>query len=94
MSFYYNDYEKKFPNIVIEILEYFDVSNQNPNKPIDKRIIKFCEQHKQGNDLIYQPQTISKICKRLCECGQILPSRAISNLLKLLSLEPSLLKSL
>lgn len=71
MSFYYNDYEEKFPNVVIEILEYFDVSNQSPDASSDKRIIKFCEQHKQGNDLIYQPQTISRICKRLCECGQM-----------------------
>lgn len=68
MSNYFDDYDKNHPNIVIEVLEYFDVTN-SINDVKDKSILKFCELHKSGSDFIYQPQIISRICKRLCESG-------------------------
>lgn len=71
MSFYYDDYDKKFPNIIIEILEYFDSNNQSHDTIEDKNIIKFCQHYKQQGNFKYQPQIVSRICKRLCECGQM-----------------------
>ena len=71
MSKYFDDYDKKYPNIVVEILEYFDLQNQTPDHTKDKTILKFCEQHKQEKNYIYQPQIVSRICKRLCDKGQM-----------------------
>ena len=70
MSSYFNDYDERYPDIVIEILEYFDIAN-SINAAKDKSILKFCELHKSGSEYIYQPQIVSRICKRLCESGII-----------------------
>lgn len=73
---YFGDYDEKYPNIVIDILDYFSPSSV----PMDsKNIMKFCELHKEGNELVYQPQIVSRICKRLCERGrmEILQSRGV-----------------
>ena len=69
MSGYFEDYDKKYPNLVLEIIDYFDMKNREPDIAEKKTILKFCEQHKNGSDLIYQPQIVSRICKRLCEHG-------------------------
>ena len=68
MASYYNDYDKLYPDVIVEVLEYFDINN--PVDAVkDKTILKFCELHKSGSEYIYQPQIISRICKRLSECG-------------------------
>lgn len=41
MSGYFNDYEKLYPDIIIEILEYFNIANTNPDDINDKTILKF-----------------------------------------------------
>ena len=71
MSEYFGDCEDKYPELVIEIIEYFDAQNREPDPTDKKTILKFCEQHKVGPDLIYQPQIVSRICKRLCEHGRM-----------------------
>lgn len=65
---YYYDYDKTYPDLIIQILEYFDITNTS-NVPIEKRtVIDFCEQNKkQDGKYLYEPHIIDRICKRLCE---------------------------
>lgn len=70
-NIYFSDYDKKYPDLVITILEYFDIQNTNVCEIKDKSIMKFCEQFKDGNKLIYQPTIINRICKKLSDCGQM-----------------------
>ena len=66
------EYDKKYPNLVMEILDYFSLNNEK-TKPIKERsILKFCQFHKDNFNVTYQPWIISAICKRLCENGQML----------------------
>lgn len=69
MSYYFQDYEIKYPEIVMEILQYFNVYDSSIDSPDCKSVMKFCEQYKKGDEYIYQPQIVSRICKRLCESG-------------------------
>ncbi|MCR5602494.1 MAG: serine protease [Lachnospiraceae bacterium] len=68
---YYNDYDLKYPDLILEILEYFDFQNSDAGEVKDKSVLKFSEQFKEGNTLIYQPTVVNRICKRLCDCGQL-----------------------
>lgn len=67
MSIYFHDYDKLYPELVVEILEYFEISNATDGKPNDKSIRKFCAK----NNFKYQPVPINRICKRLCECNHM-----------------------
>lgn len=71
VSTYFDDYDKKFPGVIIEILEYSEISNRESGSIKDRSILKFCERGKTEGNLVYQPQIISRICKRLCDCGQL-----------------------
>lgn len=66
---YFDNYCYKYPNIVIEILEYFDISNSSDRNISRKSVLHFCEQHKTAEGYIYQPIIVNRICKRLCEKG-------------------------
>ena len=68
MLSYFDDYDKRYPDIVIEILEFFTIDN-SAYAVKDKSILKFCEFHKDGSNYNYQPTIVSRICKRLCERG-------------------------
>ncbi len=68
-NMYFDNYDKKYPEIVIEILEYFEISNNYPDALKDKSVLKFCEQHNDDNQFTYQPTIVNRICKRLCEKG-------------------------
>lgn len=68
MSEYFDDYDIKYPDLVLKILEYFDIQNTNVGRIMDKSVMKFCEQYKAGNSIIYQPNIVNRICKRLCDC--------------------------
>ena len=70
MSYYYDNYEIKYPDIVIEILEYFNIQNKITDAG-NKSISKFCDQFMQEGKYTYQPTIVSRICKRLCACGQM-----------------------
>lgn len=63
----FNDYDRKYPNLVMDILDYFKIES---GIDIDKKsILKFCTIHGKKNgggvDFIYQPEIISRICGRL-----------------------------
>lgn len=68
---YFDNYGKKYPEVVVEILEYFSIQTNKPISIKDKTITNFCKQHKVKNKYIYQPQIISRICKRLCDYGMM-----------------------
>ena len=68
---YYDDYDKKFPELVLDILEYFDLSNNINGNIKDKSVLKFCMQHLSNGEPIYQPTIVNRICKRLCDCSHL-----------------------
>ena len=64
---YYDDYDLKYPDLVMEILEYFVIDQE-----IDKKsVIEFCESHakknEKGSKYIYQPEIVDRICQELCK---------------------------
>ena len=70
----FNDYDKKYPDLVILILDYFSSSN-NIVASKDRSVSNFSEQYKvsgtNGYSYIYQPLIVDRICKKLCECGEM-----------------------
>lgn len=68
---YFDYYDKKYPDIVIEILEYFEISNNVPDNLKEKSVLKFCILHKNEKGLVYQPGIVNRICKKLCNCGRM-----------------------
>lgn len=59
----FNNYDKLYPNLIIDILEYFE-STEGIRK---KSVYNFCMQ---GNRISkYQPHIINLICKKLCDKG-------------------------
>lgn len=63
-SDYFRNYEKIYPDLVLDILEYFDITNVEGRTVASKSVVKFCDQ---DGALKYQPDTINRICKILCE---------------------------
>ena len=63
----FNDYDKKYPNLVMDILDYFKIESGVDNKSI----LKFCTIHGKKNgggvDFVYQPEIVSRICQKLCK---------------------------
>ena len=59
----YNDYDIKYPDLVIELIEYFKLDDHLK----DKSIVGFCESHILPNDERYQPPVLNRICQSLCE---------------------------
>lgn len=68
---YFDNYCNLYPNIVIEILEYFDFTNKIAGAASKRSVSKFCELHKSGGEIIYQPRIVSRICEVLCENGKL-----------------------
>lgn len=70
----FNDYDKKYPDLVILILNYFSSSNSIVASK-DRSVSNFSEQYKvsgtNGYSYIYQPLIVDRICKKLCECGEM-----------------------
>lgn len=72
MKNYFDDYDKKYPDLVNQILEYFDIHNITPKEIKDKSVWDFCSRFKDENgSLPIQPTIVNRICKRLCECSQL-----------------------
>lgn len=69
MNSYYAGYDEKYPDLILTILDYFEISNTASGKLKEKSVLKFCEKYIEENKLIYQPTVINRICKRLCDCG-------------------------
>ena len=72
---YYNDYDRLYPDLIIQILEYFDISNSLKTSIEAKSVMGFCELFKDkkqnGNSYIYHPNIVNRICKKLCDCNQM-----------------------
>ncbi|MBR0341270.1 MAG: trypsin-like peptidase domain-containing protein [Oscillospiraceae bacterium] len=69
---YYDEYDKKYPGIIIDILKYFDVANNDPTAVKDKSVLGFCSLFKdEDGGLPIQPTIVNRICKRLCDCGHL-----------------------
>ena len=68
---YYNDYDLKYPDLVMEILEYFAI-DQEMNQ---KSVMNFCKLHlkkkEQGAEFIYQPVIVDRICQELCKINRL-----------------------
>ena len=77
---YFDNYDEKYPNLIIEIIEYFDSNNNVPVAIADKSVLGFCNQFKDGNRLIYNVVIINRICKKLCECGYMEHIRSMGGL--------------
>lgn len=72
ISAIYNDFDEKYPDLVIKLLEYFRVDKENDG-PIAKRSIKkFCDKYKGKYDFTKQPWILSAICKRIYEAGYMM----------------------
>ena len=72
MSCYFDDKDKKYPDLVMKILDYFEISNKTYGTINDKSVFQFCSIFSGDNkEVIYQPSIVNRICKRLCECGQL-----------------------
>ena len=65
----YQGYDKEYPDLTIDILDYFDISNED--NPLDHSVLKFCEKKglRKDHSLIYHPHIIDMICKKLCEAN-------------------------
>ena len=50
MSDYFDDYDIKYPDLIMEILDYFDIQNFNTSSIKDKSVMGFCELHNKGNN--------------------------------------------
>ncbi|SEQ77590.1 Trypsin-like peptidase domain-containing protein [Treponema bryantii] len=60
------DYQKQFPNLISDIIDFFDASKaSNNNKLQPKKVVDFCTD--KNKKVIYQPQVIDQICKILCK---------------------------
>lgn len=72
ISLYFDKYYQKHPDVILEILDYFDVTNLSYGQIEEKSVLNFCERHKDGEKSIYSPFVISAFCKRLNELGILL----------------------
>lgn len=68
---YFCEYDKLYPDLVLKILKYFEISNNAQEKVNEKSVLRFCESNKSGDQYIYQPVVINRICKRLCDAGMM-----------------------
>lgn len=74
----YNDYDIEYPNLVLEIMEYFAFeTGQNINS---KSVVGFCELHTVksdvGREFKYQPTIVNKICQTLCRKNRMVCIKA------------------
>lgn len=64
----YDDYDVKYPNLILEIMDYFTLGN---GKSANKSVLGFCElsatKNNHGLEFKYQPNIIDRICQMLCK---------------------------
>lgn len=75
MNAYFDGYDEKYPDLIIKILEYFDISNSETTVS-EKSVLKFCEKYgikekTGGIKYLYQPTIVDRICRKLCENNQM-----------------------
>lgn len=62
----FENYDKKYPDLVMDILNYFDLGHGNES--IDKKnVLKFCERYPKKDDGTFtiNPQIVTRICDKL-----------------------------
>lgn len=67
----FDDYDVKYPFLVMDIMDYFDISNGNIK---EKSVLNFCEQYAKNHGIEMsemQPSIIVKICDRLYSHDQL-----------------------
>lgn len=62
----FDDYGIKYPDLVMEILDYFRLGN---GAPATKSVKDFCERNSLNGQIIYQPEIVDRICLRLVNAG-------------------------
>lgn len=68
----FRDYDKKYPDLIVEIMEYFQLGTGEVKT---KSVLGFCEgkaiptNDGQGQEFVIQPSVVVKICEKLCESG-------------------------
>lgn len=72
----FDDYDLKYPTLVMDIIEYFNIRNNVR----ERSVLKFCEKNvipkENGKELIYQPAIVDKICQKLCDKNKMSMLRA------------------
>lgn len=64
---FFEDYNYKYPNLIMEILKYFEFSDSVNGKSVQKFCEKYGENTGKQIKYIYNPIVIDKICKKLCD---------------------------
>lgn len=67
---HFRDYDVLYPYLIVDLLEYFNPNNKGIQAVKDRSVIKFCQGNNgaTGKDpMLYQPDTVDKICHILCE---------------------------
>ena len=61
----YNDYDLKYPQLIMQIIDYFRLGSEINNHSV----FDFCNKNRDpiSNEFIYQPQIVNRICQKLCE---------------------------
>ena len=70
MSNLFRSYDSLYPDLVVEILEYFCISNAECGGIKNRSVVDFCTRHNEPSGdgaLRYQPDTVNRICQKLCD---------------------------
>ncbi len=66
----FRGYEEQYPSLVYDILNYFMISITDSTPIKNRSILNFCQPNKEvngSNNVLYQPDTIDRICRILCD---------------------------
>ena len=65
----FDDYDKQFPNLIMDILHYFDLCRPTNGESInDRTVLKFSQQYKKPDgQFTVNPQIVVRICDQLCQ---------------------------
>ena len=58
----FRDYDKLYPELVLELMEYFG----GPGSIKNRSLMEFCEKHRTANGDPLQPEVIDRMCQKLC----------------------------
>lgn len=77
LSEYFDVYDEKYPDLMIQLLDYFNVHYSNVPSG-KKSIAGFCDQYAVPDStnpgvrqFIHHPIIIDRICRKLCEAGTL-----------------------
>lgn len=68
----YHDYDKNYPELIVDIIKYFDISHGIDN---ERTILNFCIatgiQKENSIQYKYNPNVVNRICQKLCRKNQM-----------------------